>query len=320
MRKKEGKTNLSLVTVYMNKRGPIILTSFVFTILMLAACSLPPSTQTAPTQPVSPDDTSEPFIEPTPTEVVIYVAQVNGEGIRQSGYEASLKQFQAAQTEFGNLLEEDETAETRVMDALINRALLSQAARAAGFTADETLVKDRMNQLTEQAGGSEIFASWLGNNGYTQETFLVELAIEIEAAWQRDKIVNAVPETAEQVKARQIFFYDAYQASRIYDQLKAGIPFDVIVANNDPDNRGYLDWFPRGYLFYPELETAAFSLQPGEFSEVIETEIGYHIIQVLEYDPAHQLSTDARLTMQTRVLEEWLTQQRNQSQIDIFSP
>jgi parvulin-like peptidyl-prolyl isomerase len=245
---------------------------------------------------------------------------VNGEGIRYSSYEASLKQFQAAQTEFGNLLEEGETAETRVMDALINRALLSQAARKAGFAADETMVNDRMTQLTEQAGGSETLASWLGNNGYTQETFLIELAIEIEAAWQRDQIVSTVPETAEQVKARQVFFYDAYQAFRIYNQLTAGISFDVIVTNNDPQNKGHLDWFPRGYLFYPELEAAAFSLQPGEFSEVIETEIGYHILQVLEYDSAHQLSTDARLTMQTRVLEEWLTQQRDQSQVEIFSP
>ena len=304
----------------MSNRVPILLTSFVFAILLLAACSLPPATQTAPIGSLPPDATGEPSIEPTPTEIIIYVARVNGEGIRQSSYEASLMQFQAAQTEFGNLLEEGETAETRVMDALINRALLSQAAHAAGFSADETMVNDRMTQLTEQAGGPEAFASWLANNGYTQESFLIELAIEIEAAWLRDQIVSTVPETAEQVKARQVFFYDAYQAYRIYDQLKAGTSFDAIVANNDPQNKGHLDWFPREYLFYPELEAAAFSLQPGEYSEVIETEIGYHILQVLEYDSAHPLSTDARLTMQTRVLEEWLTQQRDQSQVEIFSP
>lgn len=318
--KKRKQNRFAIGKNYMKDRISQNLAGIVFTILLLAACSLPPSTQTAPTQTLPPDAASVPALEPTPTEVVAYVARVNGEGIRQSSYEASLKQFQAAQAEFGNLLEPGETAETRVMDALINRALLSQAARAAGFTADETMVNDRMTQLTEQAGGSEAFASWLENNGYTQEAFLVELAIEIEAAWQRDQIVNTVPETAEQVKARQVFFYDAYQAFRIYEQLTAGISFDVIVANNDPQNKGYLDWFPRGYLFYPELEAAAFSLQPGEFSQVIETEIGYHILQALEYDPARQLSTDARLTLQTKVLQEWLIQKRNQSQVEIFSP
>ncbi len=73
-------------------------------------------------------------------------------------------------------------------------------------------------------------------------------------------------------------------------------------------------------LFYPQLEEVAFSLQPGEYSEVIETVIGYHILEVLDYDPGRPLSTDARLTKQIQVLEDWLAQQRAQSQIEIYLP
>jgi len=231
-----------------------------------------------------------------------------------------MKQFLEAQEEFGNLLEPGETAQDKVMQALFNRVLLAQAARSSGFILDPSMVDARFAQITEEAGGSETLASWLENNGYTIESFRIDLALEIEAAWQREQITSSVPETAEQVKARQVLFYDSFLASRAYNQLQAGVPFDTIVENNDPQKLGYLDWFPRGYLFYPQLEEVAFSLQPGEYSEVIETVIGYHILQVLDVDPGRPLSTDARLTMQIRVLEDWLAQQRAQSQIEIYLP
>lgn len=294
----------------------ILLISF----LLLGACNSTdnPSTTEVPVQATEP--ATEPLASATPTEVIVYVATVNGEGIRESSYLSSLAQFQEAQTEFGNLLEEGETAETRVIEALINRLLLSQYARQAGFFADETTLVTRINQLTEEAGGQDAMATWMARYGYTMDTFRIELALEIEAAWQRDQVTNSVPETAEQVNARQIFFYDAYMASRAYNQIAAGADFDSVAQANDPQNLGYLDWFPRGYLFFPELEAAAFSLPPGSFSEVIETEIGYHILLVLDYDPDRPLSADARLTLQTKVLEDWLAQKRGESQIEVFLP
>lgn len=289
----------------------------LFSLLLLVACE----SSSARNTPGGPSSTDEPITpSPTPTEEVDYVAFVNGEGIRQSSYEANLTQFQEAQAEFGNLLEEGETAENRVIEALINRQILSQAARAAGFYADDSIVDARMQTLTEQAGGQDTLSSWMDRYGYTMTTFRIELALEIEAAWQRDQVTNTVPETAEQVNVRQIFFYDAYLASRAYDQLKAGATFENVAQANDPQNLGYLDWFPRGYLLYPELEVAAFSLPPGAFSEIIETEIGYHILFILDYDPNHPLSSDARLTLQTRVLEDWVAQQRGESLVEVFLP
>lgn len=304
----------------MTRRQTLDWVILLFSLLLLGACdstNIPP-TADASVQTVQP--TAEPVSSPTPTEEIVYVATVNGEGIRESSYEISLAQFQEAQDEFGNLLEEGETAETRVIDALIDRLLLSQAARQAGFTADETTLDARMNQMTEQAGGQEAMVAWIERYGYTIDTFRIELALEVEAAWQRDQVTSSVPETAEQVNARQIFFYDAYMANRAHDQLMAGASFESVAQANDPQNLGYLDWFPRGYLFFPELEEAAFSLSPGAFSEVIETDIGYHILLVLDRDPNRPLSADARLTLQTKALEDWLSQKRAESQIEVFLP
>jgi parvulin-like peptidyl-prolyl isomerase len=287
----------------------------------LGACSLP-GNQPAPTAtaliPTVPTDTPEP--SPTATEVVEYYASVNGFGIRQSSFDASLLQFQTALQTYPDLLPADKTAEAVVLESLIQRALLVIAARQAGFTADQESINRHVADMVEQAGGEDAFRTWLTENGYTAETFLDEIPLEIEAAWQRDQIAATVPTTMEQIRARQIFFFDGYLASRAYNQLEAGIAFETILENNSPNDPGYIDWFPRGYLIYPELEESIFNLQPGQYSPVIETPAGYHIVYVLERDPQHELSPEVRLYLQQKAVAQWLETQMAQSQVEIYTP
>jgi peptidyl-prolyl cis-trans isomerase C len=68
-------------------------------------------------------------------------------------------------------------------------------------------------------------------------------------------------------------------------------------------------------LLEPELEEAAFSLEPGQYSAVIATEVGYHILFVVERDAQHLLSPDAYLVMQENALGDWLAQKRAESEI-----
>jgi len=291
----------------------------------ITGCSLNTQASTptvdVPTVTVAPTVTHTPAPSLTPTEQINYAAMVNGAGILQSGFDASLMQLQQAIAEYPDLFADELRAPQEiVLDALIDRTLLAQAARASGFSADPSLVAERLSQLTIQVGGEEALTGWLERNGYTQETFLLELPLEIEAAWQRDQIAAGVPERMEQIRARQILFYDPFQAARAYDQLQAGISFNSILENNDPDDLGYLDWFPRGVLLLPEFEEIFFSLTPGQYSQVIETEIGYHILYVIEKDPAHLLSSEIRLILEEQAVADWLAQQRAQADIQILLP
>ena len=144
------------------------------------------------------------------------------------------------------------------------------------------------------------------------------LSASIAAVWQRDQIINAVPETALQVHARQILVFDEESADEIYAQLESGADFATLSDAYDPLTGGDLGWFPKGYLFLPEIEEVAFELTPGDYSQVIETDYGFHIIQVIERDEEHELLPDVRKVLQQAALNDWLKTQREEGQIEIY--
>lgn len=227
--------------------------------------------------------------------------------------------YQAAQTQTGTLLATD-NVEQIVLDDLIDRMLLAQGARAAGFTVDDATVEERLNTVIEQAGGQASFDAWLTAQGFTPESFRQELKLEIEAGHMRSEIAAGVPSTAEQVEARQILLNDQFQAERLLGQLESGTSFETVVQNNDPQRLGTLGWFPRGYLLQPEVEEAAFALQPGEHSQVVQSALGFHLIEVIARDPARLLSPQALLALQLQAVQAWLQTQRAQSTIEIQNP
>lgn len=260
---------------------------------------------------------------PTPAQVVptqpSAVALVNGEAIPSNSFATHVAQYQAAQRETGTLLATDDVEQV-VLDDLVDRLLLAQGARANGFVLDEATIDQRLSAVVEQAGGQAAFDGWLTEQGFTAESFRLELALEIEAGWMRAEITAAVPQTAEQVLARQILLNDSFQAERLLGQLQDGTPFEQVARNNDPQGLGNLGWFPRGYLLQPEVEEAAFALQPGEYSQVVQTSLGFHLIEVLDRDPNRPLSPQARLSLQLQALADWLEAQRAQSTIENLLP
>ena len=81
------------------------------------------------------------------------------------------------------------------------------------------------------------------------------------------------------------------KAEDILKQLQNGGNFAELAKQNsdDPGSKpkgGELGWIVRGQTV-PNFENTAFSLKPGQLSGVIETEYGYHIIQVEDKQAAH---------------------------------
>lgn len=81
------------------------------------------------------------------------------------------------------------------------------------------------------------------------------------------------------------------KAEDLLAKVKGGADFAQVAreSSEDPgtkDNGGDLGFFGQGQMVYPEFDAAAFALKPKEISNVVTTEAGYHIIQVLEKEPA----------------------------------
>jgi peptidyl-prolyl cis-trans isomerase C len=278
-------------------------------LLTLSACT---SFSFRPT-PTPPRPTATPAPPTATPEPAAFT--VNGEAITAREFTAQLAQYKAAQTSLGKVVS-DQGATTAVLDDLISQVLLAQAAREAGFVATDSVLKARLDSLQGQVGGLDKLAKWEQDNGYpTPVDFRVALKRSVEAAWMRDKIVSAVPKTADQVHVQQILLYNEANANAVLGQLKGGADFNTLATQYDPNTRGDLGWFPRGYLLEPKIEEAAFSLLVGESSGVIQTDAGYSIIEVLEHDPNHPLSPDAYLALQQLALQDWIAKARAAAKI-----
>jgi len=264
-----------------------------------------------------PTPTDTPFT-PSPTPEPL-AAVVNGEGLLLADYEAEVERYLLAMGEESSQ-SLAETQRLAILDQMIDETLLIQAAVEAGYELTDEEFEQRLRSLEEAAGGADALKEWMDSNGYTAETFAASLRRSIKAAWQRDQIISQVPETSEQVHARQILVRDEELAGDILGNLRSGADFATLAFRYDPLTGGDLGWFPRGFLLVPEIEEAAFALQPGETSEIISTTYGYHILEVIERDEQRPLEPDALKTLQRQEIENWLKERREQGQIEIELP
>ena len=288
----------------------ILLQLSLVLLLGLSACNSVFGSASTPT-PLVPTSTPVP---PTATPPPL-AATVNGEYVTRAEFEEELARYQSAQDALGKEVS-DSDAEQAVLDDLVDQVLLAQAARKAGFDLAESELQSRVDALASQMGGEDALVKWESDHGYSEDSFRSALKRAAEAAWMRDKIIADVPAHIEQAHIQQILTYNEDDARQVLEQLSSGKDFDELATLYDPATRGELGWVPRGYLLDAGIEAAAFSLEVGATSDVIASPAGFHIIKVLERED-HPLSPDALLTLQERALSDWVTQQREQSEIVI---
>jgi peptidyl-prolyl cis-trans isomerase C len=282
--------------------------------LGLSACaSFLGSEPTSTPQPTATQTPEPPTATPVPMALT-----VNGEGIPVLDFDAEVQQYLASQESLGKAVNSSD-ATSIVIEDLIAQLLLAQAARANGFTLDDDALQSRIDSLAMQIGGVDALSKWQSGHGYTEQAFRSSLKRAAESAWMRDKIISNVPSTAEQVHVQQILLYNEGTAQSFLIQLNGGADFDELALEADPVTRGDLGWVPRGYLLDAKFEEIAFNLAVGEHSDVIATDVGFHIVRVLERDPGRPLSPDAALVLQEQALKKWIEEQRQQADV-ILAP
>ncbi len=151
-----------------------------------------------------------------------------------------------------------------------------------------------------------------------------DLTYVIEAQLYREKvqkeIVKDVPRSEEMVWARHILVQDEATAQEVITKLDEGQSWDKLAAEystdtSNKDNGGDLGWFPKGVMD-PAFEEAAFSLQVGQVSQPIQSQFGWHVIQVLGHE-MHPLTDSQFQQAQSTKFQDWLTGIRDNSNIVI---
>jgi len=137
-------------------------------------------------------------------------------------------------------------------------------------------------------------------------------------------MAEAVPKTGEHVHARHILVDTEEEAREILAQLKGSPPasFEDLAREKSTDTAskeqgGDLGWFPRGAMA-ADFEAVAFSLQPGEISDVVTTTYGFHIIKVEGRDPNRPYDEEQLQRLQDEAFNNWLMQRRQSPDVHRF--
>jgi parvulin-like peptidyl-prolyl isomerase len=266
-------------------------------------------------------------IPPTPTPTEPLAALVNGEPIFLADFEREMARFQAAQTEPSA----DPAGDgEQVLNALIERALILQSAAADDVTVSPETVDQQLADLRAAAADAGGFEEWLRTNQWTEEEFRQTLEAELIIGEVVTRVTADVPTTMEQVRASYIQMDDATLAQSVLDRARAGDDFAFLAQQNSVDrvtgeNGGDLGFFAPGGLLVPEVEAAAFALQPGEISDLIAVtaEDGtttYYIVKLTEREPDRPLTADARYQLLQAAFEEWLNTLWGNAVIERFVP
>lgn len=134
------------------------------------------------------------------------------------------------------------------------------------------------------------------------------------------EVTKDVPREQEQVWARHILVKTQAEALIVLDRINKGEDWSVVAADvsldtSNKNNGGDLGWFARGQMVQ-SFEDAAFALTPGESSQPVETQFGWHIIQVVGHEAFPLTDTDYQTARESKY-NEWFNQIKETAEINI---
>lgn len=220
------------------------------------------------------------------------------------------------------------------LDYLVETEVFLQKAEQMNITASDEEAQEKIQVIKGQFETEEEFAEALKENGLTIEKLQQQVLDEVKIGKVIDAIFEKIEITDDQVNA----FYDENkeyytqepgammshilvgteeEAKNIKEKYTAGTAFETLAAeygtDATKDNGGSL-----GYVSYEEenidadfLE-AAKQLKEGEVSEPIETQFGWHLIQVKD------IQTESRIIPVSELIEEIKYMLTQEEQYEIY--
>lgn len=228
-----------------------------------------------------------------------------------------------------------------LVEDFIIRTLLVNEVNRRKIVATDKEVTDRLNIMKASLPAGTTMEEFLKKSGVTSEQLRQEitLGIRISKLMSTTKTAKAAPSekeieqfyknnkekfrAPESVHARHILVAKTAgeddkskkakreKAENLRKQILAGSDFtEVAKANSDCPSKnqgGDLGTFAKGQMVKP-FENAAFSQKKGEIGPVVETDFGYHIIEVLDHQPSKIQNLDKETKLK---ISAFLQQKKN---------
>jgi peptidyl-prolyl cis-trans isomerase C len=327
------------------------MTRLVSAALLLAvlACQRAPAQSAAPAAPpaapLAQSNAPAPP-KPVPAELPAIVARVNGEAVSRAELERAIR---GVEMRAGGPVPPEQRDEVYrgVLDQLIAYRLLVQETRARQVTVPDAEVDKELDAIRRRFPDEQAFSAALKAQQLTLDEVRRDIRQDLEVSKLMDAEVAAkVAVDAAAVKA----FYDEHperfreeeavrashilirvppeadaqakarargEAEAILKALRGGADFATLARERSQDgsaaNGGDLGFFTRGQTA-PAFEAAAFALEVGQTSGVVETPFGFHVIKLFERRPARLAPFDA---VQAEIAA-YLRDERRQALADAF--
>jgi peptidyl-prolyl cis-trans isomerase C len=274
-------------------------------------------------------------------------AMVNGNPIQVSEVQKVAKNFTRQGIQPDSTAQGDTPAERlyyTAVDRLIEQELLREAAVKDSITVTDEEVQGNVSQLKTMAGGDEAFQKLLADNGANEEDVVKDMKTNLllkhyfDKKVKRDQAVTDQeiqdyydnhPEnfaSKPQVEASHILIRtkpemtDAdkaaarQKAEEVLAKAKKGEDFGALAKeySEDPGSAtkgGDLGWFNQGQMVAP-FDSAAFALEPGQLSDVVTTNYGYHVIKLQD----KRMGEAQKLEAVKPQIQQFLAQQKSQEQ------
>lgn len=255
------------------------------------------------------------------------IARVNGVAIDETALERKFNLIKERYASMGVPLDDAKLSEFRdnILKSLIDQEVLFQESAAQGIAVAPEEISAELNDFKKQFETEEAFQKQITEMGYTEDFILSQIkqsktiekyidekvmpGIAVSEADAR-AYFDAHPDEfkmPERVHASHILVKvdpNASDASKaesrkklegIKARLDGGEDFAKLAEENSdcPSSAkgGDLGFFMRGQMVAP-FEDAAFALNPGNTSDVVETRFGYHLIKSQEKVMATTLAFD----------------------------
>ncbi len=212
------------------------------------------------------------------------VARIGNKTITVADFNKILKYYDAEQRA---QIDKNPQAKPTILWQTVQGMVIAGLAREKGFD-KRPEIKGQLDMITNNFLAVQ----------YLQKEVLNKVKVtEKDAKAYYDKNPDMF-KSPEQVKARHILIQVPKgatdeekkklkeKAEEVLKKVKAGEDFTKLAAefSDDPGTKskgGELGFFSKGSMV-PAFEQAAFSLKPGEVSDLVETEFGFHVIKVDE--------------------------------------